>query len=340
MTGAEPPAPPDQDPFAYGEPEAVSVDALKTLLAEQQPEPEPKRRKYLRRGLYALAAVGLVVLLCLLWSYHARLSALESTVGSIQRTVSEMDFLVQGTLSGIQTDIQASLDQQASILSASDWHPGDYDVDTRTATYHLSATPKTLTEDTRLYFVLSPMTSSSDTLEQPITAEGRIPATEDPSPGTFTAEIQVPMVQDFVVSVLLEQDGFQHTETLTQQYGFSSLYICTMTVDGGDFSFSYTQGADHLTVSGQPAVTVQSAASTSAPRPDTLRFELYVDNELAYSETIDIKEHYTEGADWVIFYPTPLQDPALPCDANPGVHWRFVLTDTAGTEYVETLQLS
>ena len=340
LTGAEPPAPEEQDPLAYGEPETVSVDALKALLAEQQPEPEPKKRKYLRRGLYGLAAAGLVVLLGLLWSYHARLSELESAVSLINVTVGSMDARVQGTLSGIQTDIQESLDQQASILSDWDCSPGDYDSETNTACLRLSATPKTLTEDTRLYFVLSPMGSSASTLDQPITVEGRIPATEGPSPGTFTAEVQVPMVQDFVVSVLLEQEGFRYTETMIQQYDFSSLYICTMTADSGDFSFTYTQGAKYLTVYGQPAVTVQAAASTSAPKPETLLFELYVDNELAYSETRDLLKYYVEdGTDWAIFYPNTLQDPKVPCDSNPSVHWRFVLTDTAGNEYVETIQM-
>lgn len=334
LTGAEPPPPQEPgDPLAYQTEQTVSVEALKDLLAQQ----EPKKH---RRWPYVAMGGALLVLLGLLCYYIAQLRSLESRVEGLNTSISLLDSQMQGSLGSIQAGIEDSLNQQASILSASDWQPGDYDADTRTAAYHLSATPKTLTEDTRLYFVLSPMTSSSDTLEQPITVEGRIPATEGPSTGEFTAEIQVPMVQDFVVSVLLEQDGFQHTETLTQQYGFSSLYVCTLTADSGDFSFTYTQGADHLTVSGQPAVTVQSAASTSAPGPDTLRFELYVDGGLAYAETMDIKEHYTEGADWVIFYPTPLQDPNLPCDANPGVHWRFVLTDTAGTEYVETFQLS
>lgn len=339
LTGAEPPAPPEQDPLACGEPETVSIDTLKALLAEQQPEPEPKRRKYLRRGLCALAAAVLVVVLGLLWSYHTRLSELESAVSLINVTVGQMDARVQGTLSGIQTDIQDSLDQQASILSDYDIRHGDYDSGTNTAWLHLSATPKTLTEDTKLYFVLSPMGSSANTLTEPITVEGHIPATEGPSPGTFTAEVQVPMVQDFVVSVLLEQEGLRHTETMVQEYGFSSLYICTMTADSGDFYFTYTQGAKYLTVYGQPAITVQAAASTSAPRPETLLCELYVDNVLVHTETIDVEKHYTEGSDWVIFHPNTLSDPELPCDSNPGVHWRFVLTDTAGNEYVETIQL-
>ena len=119
LTGAEPSAPEEQDPLACGEPETVSVDALKALLAEQQPEPEPKKRKYLRRGLYAFAAAVLVVVLGLLWSYHARLSELESAVSLINVTMGQMDARVQGTLSGIRTDIQASLEQQASRQA--DW---------------------------------------------------------------------------------------------------------------------------------------------------------------------------------------------------------------------------
>lgn len=342
LTGTEPPQDP-LDPLAYQAEQTVSVEALKDLLAQQ----EPKKRSWW--PYFAMGAV-LLVLLGLLCYYIAQLRSLENRVEGLNTSISMLDSQMQGSLGSIQAGIEDSLNQQASILSASDWQLGDYDMDTQTAEVHLSATPKTLTEDTRLYFVLSPMTSSSNTLKQPITVEGRIPATEGPSTGTFTAEVQVPMVQDFVVSVLLEQDGFRHTETISQQYGFSSMYVCTMTVWADSFSWSYTPGSSEVTVSGYPSITVVPAAATSAPKPDTLLCELYIDGVLVETDEIDAYEAFYgsreedgedgETASGVVdctFYPSPQDSRSHPTDGNPDIHWKFTLTDTAGNTFEDVL---
>lgn len=344
LTGAELPQDPS-DPLAYQAEQTVSVDALKELLAQQ----EPKKRS--RWPYFAMGAV-LLVLLSVLGYYIFQLEELDRRVSDLYTSIHMLDSQMQGSLGSIQAGIEDSLNQQASILSASDWQPGDFDMDTQTATVHLSATPKTLTEDTRLYFVLSPMTSSRDTLDQPITVEGRIPAVEGPSIGAYTAEVQVPMVQDFVVSVLLEQEGFRHTETILQEYGFSSMYVCTMTVwaDSFTWSASSSAGKGTVTVSGHPAITVVPSPATSAPKPDTLLCELYIDGELVESDEIDAYEAFYgsrahdgedgEEASGIVdctFYPSPQDTRSYPTDGNPDVHWKFTLTDTAGNVFEDVL---
>lgn len=341
LTGAEP-SPAPSDPLAYQTDETVSIDALKELLAQQV----PKKR---HRWPYGVLAAVLLVVCCLLGYYIQRVGQLEQTLAAIRTDIDLLDNQMQGSLGSIQAGIQDSLTQQASILSASDVGQGDYDPDTKTAALRLSATPKTLTEDTRLFFVLSPMASSENTLAEPITVEGRIPAVEGPSSGAFTAEAQVPMVQDFAVSVILEQDGFRHTETLTNIFGFSAMYVCTMTAWADNFTWSTYSSTKEITVSGHPSVSIAPAAIASSPKPDTLRSELYIDGVLVESEETDVYEVFYGSRDTdpdqadasleITFYPGSHDRRSYPTDGNPNMHWKFTLTDTAGNTYEQVVQI-
>lgn len=330
--------PQEDAPGHAAAPQTISLDALKELLSERQTV--PRWKKYLRWAIMGLAAAALVASLCLLGYHSQRLDALESRFSDAQSHIARLD----GQLAGIHTDTSYPAAQPDSILSAYDYGHGAYDEETDTAILRLSATPKTLTEDTRLFFVLSPMVSSEDTLAEPITVEG------SGSSGAFAAEVSVPLVQDFTVSVLLEQDGFRHTEQFMTQYAFSSLYVCTIQSDAHDFT--WTLSGKSLRVSGSPTVTVTPASSTTAPRPETLVGELYVDNVLVYSEVHNIYEDlygpFPEPADEtapqqsspleVTYYFYPAQDTPYACSEDPHVLWRFTMTDTAGKEYVDTIE--
>lgn len=333
--------------------QTISMEALRALLAEQQAQ--PPRKRWRRRLPAAAGILFLLLLVGLLGHYITRLSTLEHTVSNLHSSVDLLDGQMQNALHAIQSGIQESLDQEASILSAWDCGFGDYDPVTQTATVQMSATPKTLTEDTAVRFVLSPMVSSQDTLPQTITAEGHIPTTDGLSSGVFTAEVPVPMVQDFLVSVLLIQDGIQQTETVSEQYGFSSRYVCTMSAWANSFTWSYSSGSEQITVSGYPSITVASAAMDSAPKPETLLCELYIDGTLVESDEIDAYKAFyaprdatTNGdiaevaSSEITFYPTP-QDTrsySRTADSNsdPAICWKFTLTDTAGNEYTDEIQ--
>lgn len=340
LTGREP------EPLSKESESVISAETLQVLLAEQKESP---RRKRLRRSLTAAGTLCLILAILLLAYYIVRLDTLEATVSDVRTSVSTLDSQMQGSLSSIQAGIEDSLTQQASILSDSDFGYGAYDADSNTATVYLSATPKTLTEDTALYFVLSPISTSQDTLEQAITAEAHIPASDGPSSGIFTAEVQIPMVQDFEVSVILEQDGLRHTEIISQQYGFSSMYLCTLTADSHDFSWTYSNM--ELYTSGSPAVTVTPATALSAPLPDTLTWELYVDDTLVYTQKTDLYRDFFSQNDGIsedglasavsgiTFYGYPNQDGSpYACQPNPSVRWHFVLTDTAGNTFEDSME--
>ncbi len=340
LTGREP------EPLSKESESVISAETLQALLAEQK---EPPRRRRLRRSLVAAGTLCLILVILLLAYYIVRLNTLEATVSDLHTSVSTLDSQMQGSLSSIQAGIEDSLTQQASILSDSDFGYGAYDADSNTAMVRLSATPKTLTEDTALYFVLSPISTSQDTLEQAITAEAHIPTSDGPSSGIFTAEVQIPMVQDFEVSVILEQDGLRHTEIISQQYGFSSMYLCTLTADSHDFS--WTSSNMKLYTSGSPAVTVTPATALSAPLPDTLTWELYVDDTLVYTQKTDLYRDFFSQNDGtsedglasavsgITFYCYPNQDGSpYACQSNPGVRWHFVLTDTAGNTFEDSIE--
>lgn len=345
-----------RDPLAYeagqelpaqSQPELVSLETLQALLEANRQQETHRRRK---RILW-LASGGILILAVLfgvLLYSNSRVSGLEEEIGGLRFSMETLNGQVQGTLSGVQADIENSLSQQASILSGSDYALGEYDPETKTALLHLSAAPKTLTEDTTLKFVLSPMTSSEDTLEKPISAQGRLSAENGQNTGVFTADVSVPMVQDFVVSVLLTQEGVQYSENVMTQYGFSSQYICTLTAEMGTFSWSTSSLSGGVTISGSPQIFVAPPVVLSAPRPDRLEWALYIDGTEVQAGEIDVyRELYGEkgaigpDADTALldacFYPLDGQSQSYEGSLEPEVRWEFTLWDTAGNELTEEL---
>lgn len=153
LTGAETPS--AQDALTYSEElhsteseesapiEMVTLSSIKALLdAEHQKTKRRNRKKYVLLGLVFALLLGV------LGYYIAQVAYLKENLSGLQTSVGMLSSQVQGSLSGIQANIEESLNQQASLLSDYGYALGDYDADTKTATLHLSATPKTLTEDT------------------------------------------------------------------------------------------------------------------------------------------------------------------------------------------------
>lgn len=345
LTGREPEF---REPLACSEaaetpPETVSLEALKALLADRNTQ-RPKMRRYLPW----LAAAGcMLVLVILLCYYISRVNDLEQSVSQLSGSFSTLNAQVQNSIGNIQLNIEESLNQQASILSDSSVGLGEYDPETNTAAVRLSAMPKTLTEDTEIYFVLSPMASTADTLENAFTVPAQIPDVEGPNPGIFTAEVQVPMVDTFVVSVLLKQDGIQQTETIYEQYGFSQHYICTMEIDWGDFCYGYseTPTGTELTVSGTPSCTINPPPTETGLKPKTLLCQLFVDGQELEAERVefDVYEDIYGGVDEaageqavgvyeITYYPGSSMERTYPCGTSPEAEWVFTLTDTAGNK--------
>lgn len=336
LTGQEPAAPASD----CSEQPSDQASASETLEFMEKAQRSVVSRRSFWVGC-TLSALVFVTLLCLLGYYIYRVGRLETQVLSLQSSVTDLNSQLQGTLSGFQANVEGALDQQSSLLSDYNCSYGDYDKSTDTLSLRLSATPKTLTEDTRLFFAISPMPSSQDTLEEPITVEGLADET-----GNYTAVCSVPLVQDFVISMLLEQDGLRHTELLSYERDAASRYRCTMEAAAHDFSWTYSDSK--LTTTGSPALTITPATIESAPKPDTLKAELYIDETLVYSTEVDVYQDFyaddttdPDGASYVsgitfYFYPSADGSP-YPCDAEPMVRWEFTLTDTDGTEYTDTL---
>lgn len=336
LTGQEPPVPASDCPQQSGQadtPEAVQV-------LQETARPILSRKTFWIGGIFFLLI--LAALLCLVGFYAYQVNQLKAQVLSLQSSVANLDSQLQSSLSGFQSNIEGTLEQQSSLLSDYNCTYGDYDQATGMLSLHLTATPKTLTENTRLFFAVSPAPASLDTLEEAITVEAFADAA-----GNYTAVCQVPLVQDFVISMLLEQDGIRQTQLLSNETDVASRYRYTMVVDSHNFSWSYSDA--EVTTSGTPSVTITPATMESAPKPDTLTAELYIDETLVYTDEVDIYQDffadnttdpdqasYVSGDITFYFYPSADGSP-YPCDTEPSVRWEFTLTDTDGTKYTDTL---
>lgn len=339
LTGREPESGPETP---SGE-ETVPLEALRQLLGEQKPKAHRKRRGF------ALGAL-VILLLGILIHYNSRVRLLEHQVNGLSGQVSSLTNQLSSAVGNIQYNIEETISQQNSLLTTWDVGYGEYDTETNTAQLILRATPKTLTEDTELQFVLSPVGTESSTLEEPISVEG-IPN----GSGSFTAEIPTPMVEAFTVTILLHQDGVQYTELLYTEYYFSQNYVCSLSLDWGDFGWSSTTQAwdgDKATVSltGTPICTVIPSTNESAPKPQTLLCRLYLNGTVVEAENFDVyqdlygmKEENETGE---------LAEPVYDISYYPGFHqertytsqkpdpqfcWEFILTDTAGNEIRDTM---
>lgn len=353
LTGKVPASPPPSDPpqddedDSDGTPseptgETVSLDALRELLAEQS---KPSRKKYIPVLWCMTFVLMLGISFWFMRSATDRINAMAGQVSNLSARMDNVDLQIQNAFSGFQYNIQDTLDQQNSLFVDSGVSYGDYDQETNTASYTVSATPKTLTPNTKVYFVISPMTSSAATIDTFYDAEG----INESGSGTYTATFQLPMVQDFTVSCVLEQDGTRQTEIIAQEYGYVCHYLCWLSADTGDFTYTW-HISDTITVSGTPAVYVTAALSKSAPQPKTLISTLYIGDKIVYTDSWPIEEDFrrasepgTDGApvmasDTITYYPGYNAGAERYFGASDAeLRWEFTLVDTADNEQTITL---
>lgn len=161
----------------------------------------------------------------------------------------------------------------------------------------------------------------------------------------------MPMVQEFVVSVLIAQDGFQYTENIITEYGFMQNYFCMMWAERHSFDWNYSANSGKVLIDGTPAVHVDPAFALTAPRPDTLQCELYIDGELVGTEETDVYSLFYDDApeqpDYgtdtsvsnLVIYPGHDIPQTYECSQEPhSVRWEFTLTDTAGNTFSDSLE--
>ena len=190
-------------------------------------------------------------------------------------------------ISSIQSSIEESLRQQASIVAGFDW---DYGVPgtERRVPLTVTATPKNYRDGLSAVFTLTPESGV------PQTAAGTLLAGN-----AFRAELAVPLemeYQDFAVSVSFTLDGEAQTEELFREYDFVSGYQTTVSVTPTEFKAQHsglrTDGTAGMTLGGDFELSVNRAYRENSAVPAHAVIELVIDGEAVQRQEMDLSADF------------------------------------------------
>ena len=212
---------------------------------------------------------------------------LSSRVDDIGANVAGIEGSIDMRISSIQSSIEESLRQQASIVAGFDW---DYGVPgtERRVPLTVTATPKNYRDGLSAAFTLTPESGV------PQTAAGTLLAGN-----AFRAELAVPLemeYQDFSVSVSFTLDGEAQTEELFREYDFVSGYQTTVSVTPTEFKAQHsgrrTDGTAGMTLGGDFELSVNRAYRENSAVPAHAVIELVIDGEAVQRQEMDLSADF------------------------------------------------
>ena len=276
-------APGKSEPEATGG--GVALESVKALLDAQSAAGAHSARR--QRALFAGLAAALVcvgaALVYLGIYYGGRMRELSGRVDGIGSDVAGIDSRIDGRISAIQSSIEESLRQQASIVAGFDWKYGAPDT-ARRVPLTLTATPKNYRDGVSAVFTLTPGDGA------PLSAAGTLLADN-----VFRAQLEIPLemaYQAFTVSVGFMLDGETQTEELFREYNFVSGYQTTATVTPTDFkaysSGRRTDGTAGITLGGDFEFFVERAYQENAALPSSAVVELVIDGAAVQRQEMDL----------------------------------------------------
>ena len=308
--------------------QTVSVDAVKALLEKEH------RHRPINRGLVAFCVAAVLIMLWFYMEFDRKIEHIQTQQTVLDAAVDDLNFFHKADINSLEEKLAAPAAAPTLLSDYSVTH-GAYDPQKDTVSLSLTAIPQTVTADTRVYFSLLPMPDSEDTLPNSVSVEASSAET-----GVFTAETEIPLVENFNVYVMVEQSGILQTQYVTGIYGLVSDYRCSLSAERGDFVISwYNSGV--IALSGRPAVTVRPAENQSH-LPQTLTCTLYVDESALWTETYDLDE-FNSAEDGIpiateaTYYPGEGTYEGFPHDGDPQVKWVFTMTDSSGQVYEDVL---
>lgn len=205
------------------------LEAVKELLAEKQ-------RREKRRALWRMLGAGALAL-CLLCAglYGAgRIADLRSQVDGLSNQIAQIQGDMNASIGNIRSEIQSSLEQQASIVADWDFSYGEYDPKAKEVEVFARATPKTWVEGqtAQFLFLLDQETK---------TVDGQW------KDGVFYGQTRLPMADEVSMSVRFSADGVTQTQQLLEPSPLRESF--TVQVD------MYTPGLGASWTTGQTEVT-------------------------------------------------------------------------------------
>ena len=263
-----------------------SVKACWTRKMRRRPH-AAHRQRILLAGLARRARLrgcGAGVPRCVLRGPHA---GAFQPCGRHRRNVAGIEGSIDMRISSIQSSIEESLRQQASIVAGFDW---DYGVPgtERRVPLTVTATPKNYRDGLSAVFTLTPESGV------PQTAAGTLLAGN-----AFRAELAVPLemeYQDFSVSVSFTLDGEAQTEELFREYDFVSGYQTTVSVTPMEFKAQHsgrrTDGTAGMTLGGDFELSVNRAYRENSAVPAHAMIELVIDGEAVQRQEMDLSADF------------------------------------------------
>lgn len=210
------------------------LEAVKELLAEKQ-------RREKRRSLWRMCGAGaLTVCLVCAGAYGAgRIAELRSQVNGLSQQIAQIQGDMNHSIGNIRSEIQESLEQQASIVADWDFSYGDYDHKTKTVEVFARATPKTWVEGQTAQFVFL---LDNETLA----VDGQW------KDGSFSAQTPLPMADMVSMSVRFSAEGVTQTQQLLEPSPLRETFTLQMQL--------YALGPGAYWSTGQTAVTYHQEA--------------------------------------------------------------------------------
>ncbi len=237
------------------------------------------------KHLLSIAVIALTIAQIISYS---TISNLKSQVSRLQDQIYSGDENIQSQINAIYNNVDDMLEEQASVIASYDIVYGDFDVDNATVELSLNATPKTLSDSTKMY-----MDIDSEAFE--MTRSGDV----------FTFETEASIEKGLKGRFIVETDGVKQVESTqlsvnTLDYALPSLHpmpiiSSTSSANGGDFKASANATVSFSTsksgatfVSAEHVVTVDGEQHTTTPVP-------FSELHKAFNEDFDISVPVTDG---------------------------------------------
>jgi len=187
---------------AQSEAETVSMTEPQLEALVQRLTPPRRHWKRWQIALLVCAALALVLLLGNLYAKLNRLSSRYNEVSNQLNQVNSNVANVSGQILGITNQVRDALREQSELLTDYSAEPLDWDLRAGTVTFSVQATPRMLTEQTMLSFLVD---SDGELTE----AQAQRDET-----GIFRASVTCPLSDTIRMSIVLEEDGVRQTQKL------------------------------------------------------------------------------------------------------------------------------
>lgn len=242
---------------------------------EAPPDPEgesktgPAGVRWLKRwGLAWAALAALTVVVMVFFNLFDRLNSVRQDYQILQNSVSNIREDVNRQINGIAGRVEDILQSQNTLTAEQSAQAAETDCRANTVTIEARAVPRTYMEGMTAEFTV---VSGGESFTTP----GKLGENH-----AFTARITVPLTDEITVSAAFLNRDQRQTQVLEQFTGLYSNSFASVSVSGGGYHATKTQGGGAWTVTMQRVEVLCSDAYGNPPKLASLRVGLFQDQKL------------------------------------------------------------